>query len=121
MTVEIITNNPKVQAFYANSQYPLTFIEGDAEAVYTHIEKLLQTGYELVTSPLPANVPTIRSSVRSILIRKGERRVDGEGLMLMDNARERVRTLSSAGHRAIDLDDLRMIDLDQLRRAFTQL
>ncbi len=119
MSVHIITNNPKVVEFYAD-QEEYTLVDGGVEEVYAHIEHLLQNGYELVTSPLPANVPTIRSSVRSILIRKGKRRVDGEGLILIANARDRVRVLGS-GHRAIDLDDLRMIDLDQLRRAFTQL
>ena len=119
MSVTIITNNPKVADFFKD-QHPITFIEGGSDDIYRHIEGLLQTGYELATSPLPANVPTIRSAVRSILVRKGERRVDGEGLMLIENARERVRVLG-VGHREIDLDDLRMIDLDQLRRAFTQL
>lgn len=119
MSHTIVTNNPKVRDFFAGQQ-AVTFIDGTAEDVYAHIEPLLQTGFALVTSPLPANVPTIRSPVRSILIEKAERRVDGEGLMLLENARERGRVLGT-GHRPVDLADLQMIDLDQVRRAFTQL
>lgn len=118
----IITNNPDVATFYGH-EHDVRFMEdASVDSVYDAIEALLQKHFTLVTMPLPANVPIIRSPMRSVILEKSVERVHGEGLVLMLNARERTKTLCQGyEHNLSDNADLCMIDLDQLKRAFMQI
>jgi len=118
----IITNNPEIAHFYGK-EYDIRFMEDTSVYdVYDAIEILLQKHFVLITMPLPANVPIIRSPVRTVVLEKSVTRVDGEGLVLIGNARERTMTLCKGyEQRTTDVKDLRMIDLDQIKRAFMQI
>jgi len=118
----IITNNPDLANFYGTEHDIRLLEDASVNAVYDAIETALQDHFELVTMPLPANVPTIRSPIRSVVLEKSTKRVHGEGLVYLSAARERTHTLAQGpGHRPIDTPDLRMIDLDQIKRAFMQI
>lgn len=122
MSYVIVSNNSDIVSGKAgfDSRFAVRPVEGGVEAIYAVLEEMLQDGYTLITSPLPPNVPLIRSPVRSVIVKKAERRYDGQGLIVLEKARERTSVLGN-----IDCErtraDLEMIDLDQLRRAILQL
>lgn len=118
----IITNNPDLAKFYGTEHDIHLMDAAPVDAVYDAIESALQDHFTLVTMPLPANVPTIRSPIRSVVLEKSTKRVHGEGLVYLSAARERSHMLAQGpGHRPVDTPDLRMIDLDQIKRAFMQI
>ena len=95
-------------------------VPGDVEAMYDAISEHLQNGYTLVSSPLPANVPLIRSPVRSVILGKSPRRYDVQGLLTLEKARGRTDVLGVADDPRTRAD-LEFIDKDQLARALAQL
>ena len=114
----ILTNNSSLGA-EAHS-LPVKHVPGGIEAMYDAVGEHLQNGYSLISSPLPANVPLIRSPVRSIILGKAARRYDARGLLTLEKARDRTRVLG------VNTDertraDLEFIDKDQLARAVAQL
>lgn len=95
-------------------------VPGGVETMYDAISEHLQSGYALVSSPLPANVPLIRSPVRSVILRKSDRRYDAQGLLTLEKARNRTDVLGIADDPRTRAD-LEFIDKDQLARAVAQL
>ena len=95
-------------------------VPGSVETMYEAISEHLQNGYALVSSPLPANVPLIRSPVRSVILRKSDRRYDAQGLLTLEKARNRTDVLGIADDQRTRAD-LEFIDKDQLARAVAQL
>ena len=95
-------------------------VPGDVGAMYDAISDHLQNGYVLVSSPLPANVPLIRSPVRSVILGKSARRYDAHGLLTLEKARGRTDVLGVADD-SRTRSDLEFIDKDQLARAVAQL
>jgi hypothetical protein len=73
-----------------------------------------------VSSPLPANVPLIRSPVRSIILEKNSRKYDAAGLIALEKARERTAILGIVDDERTR-SDLEFIDKDHLKRAIEQL
>lgn len=113
----ILTNNSSIDHWPG---FAVIRVQGALDAVYEAVSEHLQNGHELVSAPLPANVPLIRSPVRSIILRKTTRKYDARGLIALEKARERTDVLG-----VIDDErtrpDLEFIDKDQLRRAVRQL
>lgn len=95
-------------------------VTGGVEDVYDAISELLQNGHALVSSPLPANVPLIRSPVRSVILEKQTRRFDAKGLLVLEKARDRIAVLGINDDERVRAD-LETIDRDQLLRAMAQL
>ncbi len=122
MSYVVVTNNSKLVSGEAALPhgFAVRAVEGGVEAIYATLEDALQNGYVLITSPLPPNVPLIRSPVRSVIVKKAERRYDKDGLIVLEKARERTSVLGSTDC-SRTRPDLEMIDLDQLRRALLQL
>ena len=118
MEYVILTNNssiePKIPGF------AITRVPGNLEAMYAAVSDHLQNGHALVSSPLPANVPLIRSPIRSIILEKASRRYDAQGLIVLEKAKERTAVLGVVDD-ARTRADLEFIDKDQLRRAISQL
>lgn len=104
----------------AAGRFSLKSISGGVEAVYDAISELLQSGHALVSSPLPANVPLIRSPIRSIILEKQTRRFDAKGLLALEKARDRIAVLGINNDERVRAD-LELIDKDQLLRAIAQL
>ena len=82
------------------------------------VEALLQSGYRLVSAPLPPNIPLMRAPYRSLLVEKADKCYDTHGLISVEKARERLIT-----QRAIDEsflpgteDDFALIDTNLLLR-----
>ena len=99
---EIVTNNPRLTADFAAS-HGVVFIhgvEGSPLDVVDRAEELLQQGRELISAPLPPNIPLMRAPYRSLLLALSEKRYDAQGLLSLAKARERLTT-----QREIDADD----------------
>ena len=110
----VITNNPRV-ADHGACQ--VRRVEGSPLDVLDAAEKLLQSGYALLSAPLPPNIPLMRAPYRSMLMEKSTRRYDVEGLRSIAAARERYET-----QRAIKVsnlvtgEDFAAIDVTLLQR-----
>lgn len=115
----VVTNNAALQAGGV-AGLDLAPVTGGLEAVYDALSRMLQSGYRLVSSPLPANVPLIRSPVRSVIVQKTDRRFDVPGLLALERARERSQTLGVNAEARLR-GDLELIDKDQFHRAVAQL
>lgn len=98
----------------------VTRVAGGIEAIYEVISDRLQQGYALVSTPLPANVPLIRSPVRSVILKKSPRQYDAQGLITLEKAKERTAVLGVVDD-ARTRADLEFIDKDQLLRTIAQL
>lgn len=98
----------------------VTRICGGIEAIYEAVGNSLQNGCSLVSAPLPANVPLIRSPVRSIIVQKSARKYDASGLMMLEKAKERSAVLGTIDN-ALTRADLEYIDKDHLLRTIAQL
>ncbi len=118
-TYTIVTNNA---ALLADDGLPfaLTPVAGGLETIYDTLSAMLQSGYRLISSPLPANVPLIRSPVRSIIVEKSEKQFDVQGLLTLERAKERTAVLGVNDDARVR-NDLETIDRDQLFRAIAQL
>ena len=123
----ILTNNSSLEA--KAHGLPVKQVSGGVEDMYDAVGEHLQNGYALVSSPLPANVPLIRSPVRSIILGKAARRYDARGLMTLENARDRTKVLGVIADERIaeivaesfDLRPARIIKkLDLLRPIYRQ-
>ncbi len=118
MEYVILSNNSSLGA--KAHGLPVKCVVGGVEAMYEAISEHLQNGYVLVSSPLPANVPLIRSPVRSVILGKASRRYDAPGLIVLEKARGRTEVLGVIDDERTRAD-LEFIDKDQLARAVTQL
>lgn len=118
-TYTIVTNNAKLLAD-AGLAPALRPVAGGVEAIYDTLSEMLQSGYRLISSPLPANVPLIRSPVRSVIVEKTEKRFDVQGLLALEKARDRTTVLGVNEEPRVR-GDLEAIDRDQLFRAMAQL
>ena len=115
----IVTNNAALLAENGHL-FALRPVAGGLETIYETLSEMLQNGYRLISSPLPANVPLIRSPVRSIIVEKSENRFDVQGLLALERARERTSVLGVNDDARVR-NDLEVIDRDQLFRAMAQL
>ena len=118
MEYVILSNNSSLGA--EAHGFAVKRVAGGVEAMYDAISEHLQNGYELVSSPLPANVPLIRSPVRSVILGKAARRYDAQGLITLEKAKDRVEVLGVIDDERTRAD-LEFIDKDQLARAVAQL
>lgn len=109
----IVTNNGTVVSDYSE-RFEIDFVPGGLEEFYARLGEMLQSGFRLVSSPLPVNVPLIRSPVRSVIMQRAQQRFDAEGLRTLDYAKERTEALGINKDPRV-LADLEMIDKDQLR------
>lgn len=120
MAYRIVTNNTLVRDRLTPG-YTVDFVRGDAVEVFESVENALQNGWQLLTTPLPPNVPLIRSDVRTVVLKKSpERRYDVSGLQHLMKARERTETLAKA-HRQEQRGDLEYIDWTFVQRSLLEL
>lgn len=114
----ILSNNDSLENELGD--IPVQHVSGALDDFYSTLENLLQNGYQLLTSPLPPNVPLIRAPIRSVILRASEHKYDARGILALERARERSQTL---GVKALPgtMRDLQYIDRDHLLRALEQL
>ena len=118
-TCIVVTNNTDLTPDRFDNVV-LQKVPGGPEAVYAALEQLLQAGHRLISSPLPVNVPLIRSYVRSVIIQKSESPLDAEGLRMVQAAARRTSALGVNREERVR-PDLEMIDTDQLAHALRDL
>ena len=108
----VVTNNPRIAG------RDVRHVEGSPLDVLEAVERLLQSGYSLVSAPLPPNIPLMRAPYRSLLLERSSRRYDVEGLRSIAAARERFMTQRAiSGSVAGTDDDFADIDGRLLQRA----
>lgn len=121
----IVSNNPELAALgqcgELDPRFSVRVVDPNIDAVYNTLEEMLQNHHRLITAPLPPNIPLIRSPVRSVIVRETPgKKYDAEGLLLLENARERTSVLG-----IVDEDrnrsDRQVIDKDQMLRAIRQI
>lgn len=117
MKLLIMSNNGSLED--AVSGIAVERVAGGVYEVYDAVGHALENGHELVSSPLPPNVPMIRSPVRSVILRKAERKYDAPGLITLEKARERNRILGVDDVERFRKDQ-EYIDRDHLLRAIAQ-
>ena len=118
-TYTIVTNNALLFDC-SDHQFRIERAGNELAAVYEKVSEMLQNGFRLISSPLPANVPLIRSPIRSIILQKVDKKYDTHGLIALEKAKERTETLGVNTDLSV-LEDLRTIDRDQLSKAKKQL
>lgn len=119
MAYRILTNNTLVRDRFA-PVHDVNFVRGDTAEVFTALEEALQNGWQLLTSPLPPNVPLIRSCIRTVVLKEADAKYDVAGIHCLAKARERSETLAKP-HLAEQRHDLEQIDLTFAQRALLEL
>lgn len=114
----VLSNNPALEEQI--SGIPVRQVEGGLEQIYEAIEDALQHGFELVSSPIPPNVPLIRSPYRSVILREMDRKYDVQGILVLEKARERSLALGTRTEERI-MEDLRFLNKDHILRAIAEL
>ncbi|QJT07554.1 GrdX family protein [Oceanidesulfovibrio marinus] len=119
MEYVILTNNGSIIGTDLQD-FAVIHVPGGIEAIYEAISDHLQNGYALVSSPLPANVPLIRSPIRSVILEKNSRKYDAQGLITLEKAKARTAIVGvhDTGRTRFDLE---CINKDQLLLAIRQL
>lgn len=95
-------------------------VQGGLDEFYEALSSALQNNFRLLTSPIPPNIPLIRSPVRSVVLGRTERKYDAPGLLLLEQARERTETLGIKDGSRVR-KDLEFIDRDHLLVALAQM
>ena len=118
MEYVILTNNSSIGSELPG--FDIVRVSGGLTAIYQALCDHLQNGHEIISVPLPPNVPLIRSPIRSVILRKTKRKYDSHGLIAVEKARERTAILD-----VIDNENTRQhiefIDKSRLDRAISQL
>lgn len=115
----ILTNNPLVAENGDELPEIRRVPASGLEAVLLSALEMTQSGYKLISAPLPPNVPLIRAPCRSLLLAENSRQYDAEGIRALEKALEKVRLLNHnrppAG--AEQSRDAAFIDRELLRKA----
>ncbi len=115
----VLTNNPLV--IQAHDGPPVQAVaESGLGAVFQAALELTQSGYTLVSAPLPPNVPLIRAPYRSLILKKNDRQYDVGGIQILERARERVEVLGSHAFTEQEARDAAYIDRELLLRALSE-
>lgn len=89
----IITNNPKVKAFYeknANIQFEtLLLFFNDRKSVFKNVRDHIHQNWKLINHAMAGNIPLHKHPYRSMALKKQDS-LDTESLVLWEAASERV-------------------------------
>lgn len=118
MSYVIFSNNPCLEDNVSGIR--VHHVQGGIGEIHDALAHALQNGHELVSSPLPPNVPLIRSPFRSVILRETKRKYDASGIIALEKARERASVLGVNEDERV-MKDLGFIDRDHLLRAIGQM
>lgn len=90
------------------------------DAIFQQALVLVQSGYELISAPLPPNVPLTRAPHRSLVFRESSNQYDVAGIIALEKANERLVVLGSSGLTGEQAEDAAFIDRELLRRALDE-
>lgn len=91
----IITNNPKVKAFYEEdrtglkNRYALKFLDSRDE-VFKTVRDLIHSNWKLLNHAMAGNIPLHKHPYRSMALEQQEN-LDTNSLILWESAMERVK------------------------------
>lgn len=91
----IITNNPKVKAFYEEdrtglkNRYELKFLDSRDE-VFKTVRDLIHSNWKLLNHAMAGNIPLHKHPYRSMALEQQEK-LDTNSLILWESAMERVK------------------------------
>lgn len=94
--------------------------ENGLSAVIEAALDLVQSGYRLISAPLPPNVPLIRAPYRSLLLERQNRRYDVRGIIALEKAGQTAAKLGSADYGERQALDSAFIDREVLARTFRE-
>ena len=115
----LLTNNPLV--LESPGRAPVRAVkEHGLAAVLQMALELTQSGYRLVSAPLPPNVPLIRAPYRSLLLRRHDRRYDAQGIVALEKAGRTAAALGASAYAERPAQDAAFIDRELLRRTLRE-
>lgn len=116
----ILTNNRLVAEEESLAKVKWTDKLGLA-AIFEEALGLVQSGYELISAPLPPNLPLTRAPYRSLVFRKKSKQYDVAGILALEKANERLVILGSSELKDKQAEDAAFIDRELLRRALEEV
>ena len=90
----VVTNN---QLLAEKEKYPVDLVAGSSVDVLVRAILLLQSGYRLVSAPLPPSVPTARVPFRSLILEKSGEKYDIAGIETVERARKAMAKQRATG------------------------
>lgn len=115
----LLTNNPLV--LDNPGQVPVQPVaERGLQAVIESALNLVQSGYRLVSTPLPPNLPLIRAPYRSLLLERQERRYDAQSILALTKAEQTAAKLGLSEYGEQQALDSAFIDREILQRTFRE-
>lgn len=115
----LLTNNPLVLNNPGGLPVrPVT--KNGIQAVIEAALDLAQSGYRLISTPLPPNVPLIRAPYRSLLLERQEGRYDARGIIALEKAAQTAAKLIASAYKESPALDAAFIDREILLRTFRE-
>jgi hypothetical protein len=115
----LLTNNPLLLEEPGNTPVRPVPVRG-LPAVLRAALELVQSGYRLLSTPLPPNVPLIRAPYRSLLLERQDRQYDVRGIMALEKAGRTAASLGSSTYGEGPALDSAFIDREILLRTFRE-
>lgn len=116
----LLTNNPLVLDQPGDTPVRAVDEHGLAAVLRTALE-LVQSGYRLISTPLPPNVPLIRAPYRSLLLRRHDRQYDVQSILALERAGQTAAKLGTATYEDGPAKDSAFIDQEILMRTFREV
>ena len=110
----IITNNPKVKAFYEEDRtglkkrYELKFLDSRDEVLKT-VRDLIHSNWKLLNHAMAGNIPLHKHPYRSMALEQQEN-LDTNSLILWESAMERVKRGKTPPYPDDVLEDFQELD-----------
>ena len=110
----IITNNPKVKAFYEEdrtglkNRYALKFLDSRDE-VFKTVRDLIHSKWKLLNHAMAGNIPLHKHPYRSMALEQQEK-LDTNSLILWESAMERVKRGKTPPYPDDVLEDFQELD-----------
>ncbi len=110
----IITNNPKVKAFYEEdrtdlkNRYALKFLDSRDE-VFKTVRDLIHSNWKLLNHAMAGNIPLHKHPYRSMALEQQEN-LDTNSLILWESAMERVKRGKTPPYPDDVLEDFQELD-----------
>ena len=115
----LLTNNPLV--LDDPGGLPVRPVaESGLRAVIDAALELVQSGYRLISTPLPPNVPLIRAPYRTLLLERHERQYDAQSILALEKAGQTADKLGASTYGDGPALDSAFIDRELLQRTFRE-
>lgn len=115
----LLTNNPLV--LENPGGLPVRPVaDSGVQAVIEAALALAQSGYRLISTPLPPNLPLIRAPYRSLLLERQQRQYDVQSILALEKAGQAAARLGVSTYGDGPAMDSAFIDRELLLRTFRE-